>query len=288
MTAIPSRGIALALLLALCNAAPQLTAQAVTDHQLAPRLAPIADDAPAHGLPGKTPGTERWIVQFAERSFELTAFRNAIHARRPAAEVAAIVLDLERAVIADQADFVAAASKLGARVTEQWWLINAAAVEIAPSALPALRALPNLARVEPDQSFDAVIRVATNAMNHQADVLQSQGHKGLGVTAGVMDTGQDQNMNGTGRPHRMYFVNGDPNNQTGGGIGGSRLVVNRRIGALSADDQNGHGTGVASIVGAGNWGTGGADDGHAPLAGIARYATANQVAGGSAGSTSLA
>lgn len=81
-------------------------------------------------------------------------------------------------------------------------------------------------------------------------------------------------MNGTTRPHRVYFPNGNPALTTGGGIGGSRLLVNRQIGAQSADDTNGHGTGVASISAGANWGTSGADDGHAPMAGICGYAIA--------------
>ncbi|MBI5853345.1 MAG: S8 family serine peptidase [Planctomycetes bacterium] len=207
--------------------------------------------------------------------------REAILARRPAAEVDAIVAGLERAVVADQAAFVAAAERLGARITQQWWLIDAAALEIDPARLDALRRLPNVAFVQPDESRAPLIATATNASNHNADVLQAQGHLGLGVTAGVMDTGQDENVGGTGRPHRTYFVGGDPNNLTGGGIGGSRLLVNRALGSMVADDVHGHGTGVASIAAGANWGIASADDGHAPRAGIAGYSIANSTNGNS-------
>lgn len=283
------RAISFALLAALA-----LSHQAIAQNPAARPLAPIQfepgdrSDQVLHGLPGTRPGTERWIVHFDKRNFELDGFRTAILARRPAAEVAAIVAELERAVRDDQRGFVAAAEALGARVVAQWWLINAAAVELEPEQLAALRALPNLESVEPDRSWDLAIITATNAQNHNADLLQSQGHRGLGVAVGIMDTGQDSNTAGSGRPHRTYFVNGDINNGSGGGIGGSRLLVNRQIGALSADDQNGHGTGVASISAGADWGTAGADDGHAPLAGIAGYAIANQVAGGSSSSTTMA
>ncbi|MFO1050784.1 MAG: S8 family serine peptidase [Planctomycetota bacterium] len=251
-------------------------------------LAPVLDGSPAHGLPGKAPGTERWIVDFRSRSFDLDAFRTAIAQRRPDAEVAAIVADLERRVKEDQREFVRAVEGFGGKVTEQWWIVNAAAVEIAPDHLDALRALPGVDFVQPDMPWDLAIRVSTNALNHNADAVQALGLKGLGATAGIMDTGQDSDMNGTGRPHRVYYVNGDPNNLSGGGIGGSRLRINRQIGAMSADDTNGHGTGVASIVAGANWGTGGADDGHAPLAGIAGYAIANQVSGGASSSSTMA
>ena len=256
-------------------------AQDQSDALLPGSPAPILAGTPAHGLPGRTPGTERWIVDFKERSFDLDAFRAAIYAHRPAAEVASIVADLEQRVHTDQAAFVDAAERLGAHVTAQWWLVNAAAVELPAASVADLRQLPMVAFVQPDVECLPVIITATNANNHDADSLQALGFKGQGATAGIIDTGQDADMAGTGRPHRTYFVNGDPGNTTGGGIGGSRLLVNRQIGLLVADDQNGHGTGVASIAAGANWGTPSADDGHAPLAGIAAYAIANQVSSGS-------
>jgi len=169
-----TRAVALALGIALSVAAQDSVGPA-----------PILAGTAAHGLPGARPGTERWIACFRTRSFDLSAFRAAILARRPAAEVDAIVAGLERATVADQAGFAAAAERLGARVTDQWWLINAAAVEIDPTRLDELRKLPNIAFVQPDEEHPALIITATNASNHNADALQAAGHKGLGVTAGI-------------------------------------------------------------------------------------------------------
>src|SRR5262249_44075789 len=163
------------------------------------------------------------------------------------AEVNAIVADLERKMRVDQAPFVTAVGRLGARVTSQWWLVNAAAIEIAPANIGDLRKLPMVAFVQPDVACLLGIRTSTSANNHNADAVQAQGFKGQGASVAILDTGQDSDMNGIGRPHRLYFVNGDPTNTTGGGIGGSRLLVNRQIGLLSADDPLGHGTSVASI-----------------------------------------
>lgn len=253
-----------------------------------PNLAPVLAGMPDKGLPGATPGTERWIAHFRERSFDLNGLRAAIVGKRPASEVATLIADLERRMRLDQAAFVAAAQALGAKVTDQWWLVNAAAFEIAPARLPELRQLPMVAFVQPEVAHEAMIRTAINANNHNAALLHSQGHRGAGVAVGVMDTGQDENMNGTGRPHRTYFLGGDVNNTSGGGIGGSRLVVNRQIGALIADDQQGHGTGVASVSAGANWGTSTAGDGHAPMAAIAGYAIANQVTGGASSNSTMA
>ncbi|MGE0144989.1 MAG: S8 family serine peptidase [Planctomycetota bacterium] len=250
-------------------------------------LAPILADMPTAGIPGARAGTERWIVHFKSRSFDLTRFREAILARRPANEVAAIVADMERSVRNDQAAFVTAAESLGARITDQWWIINALALELEPEQLAELRRLPGIESVQPDVEWPLLIGVATGEQNHRADGLQAQGFRGLGVSVGIMDTGQDSDMGGSGRPHRTYYIGGDPNNQSGGGIGGSRLLVNRQIGALIADDQHGHGTGVASISAGANWGSAAADDGHAPLAGIAGYAIANRVSGGASSSTTM-
>lgn len=232
-------------------------------------------------MPGAVPGTQRWIVHFARRGFDLSEFRRAIYARRPAAEVEAIVARLENACRQDQAAFVERLERLGGRVVSQWWLINACCVDVPPGALEKLRRLPNVARLEPDRVWYPVIKTATNAKNHNADhVQQVLKIDGRGVTAAVMDTGIDQAMGSSGRPHRMLYPNGDPANKTGGGIGGSRLVLNRRIGRLGPDDPHGHGTGVTSIVAGAGWSTARADKGHAFGAKVAGYAIANQVQGG--------
>ncbi len=247
--------------------------------------APILAGAPAHGEPGRQPGSERWIVHFTTRSFDLDGLRAAILAKRPAAEVTAITADLEQRMQKDQAAFVADTQRLGARVLHQWWLVNAAAIEVTANQLDAVRRLPIVRFVEPDRLCIPVIQQSTNSQNHNADLLQAYGHLGQGVTVAVMDTGQDENMNGSGLPHRSYFLDGNPANTGSGGIGGSRLLVNRQIGAMRADDVHGHGTGVASVCASGGWSTAGSDQGHAPRAGIAGYAIADATNGSASSST---
>lgn len=99
------------------------------------KVAPILAGRPEHGVNGATTGTERWIVHFEQRSFELTDFRAAILSRRPAAGVTAIVTGLVAQVKKDQAAFVTAVQSIGGNVVQQWWLVNAAAVEILPTQL---------------------------------------------------------------------------------------------------------------------------------------------------------
>lgn len=245
-------------------------------------VAPLLPNSPEHGIPGDAPGTERWIVHFSERSFDLAAFRNAIRGGAPAADVAAIVADLEARVKADQKNFVDEVKALGGSVVAQWWLINAAAIDIPFAQLGALRKLQNVRFLEADQVWEVAIRTATNANNHNSDYVNTTlGFKGVGVAAGIMDTGCDWNMNGTGRAHRTFYEDGDITER-------NRLVVNRQVGRLSSDDPHGHGTGVASISAGANWGTSAADHGHAYAANVANYSIANQIQGGGSSSTTMA
>jgi subtilisin family serine protease len=250
---------------------------ALAAQSLAQDPAPV----PTGIVQGSAPGTERWIAHFSTRSFDLTPFRDAVHARAAVASVNAIVADMEASMRRDQAGFVADVERLGGRVVHQYWIVNAASFEIAPARLDAVRALPNVARLEPDMWVEPVIITATNAANHNSDAVNAGGDVGLGVATGIMDTGQDENMAGAGRPHETYFINGDPGNNQGGGIGGSRLVINRLIGTTGPDDPNGHGTGVAGIVAGAQWTTAQADNGHAPRAQIAGYCISNSAGGGS-------
>ena len=248
-------------------------------------VAPAPILAEQHGLPGDLPGTERWIVHFKKRSFDLSGFRQAVYSGASADHVAKIVKGLEQEVIADQAAFAKVVAGLGGKVHVQWWIINACAVDVPHAVLARLQATDNVERLEPDQETFPVIKTATNASNHNADALQAKGVRGIGVTTAIMDTGQDSNMGTSGRPHRTYFRFGNIANNTSGGIGGSRLILNKKIGTMVADDVHGHGTGVASIVAGGSWGTATADHGHAFEAKIAGYSIANATNGNSSSTT---
>ncbi len=264
-----------AFLLALAAILPVFSQDSGVD--VATQVSAAQDE---QGLPGDLPGTERWIVHFEKRSFDLSGFREAVFAGRSAKDVGEIVKALQQDVIADQKGFAQAVTKIGGKVQVQWWIINACAVDIPHEALARLRAIQNVASVEPDREHLPVIKTATNSKNHNADALQAKNIIGTGVTAAIMDTGQDSNMGTSGRPHRTYYPLGDSSKKTGTGIGKSRLILNKKLGAMSADDTHGHGTGVASIVAGGKWGTSTADHGHAYGANIAGYAIASTSKGG--------
>jgi hypothetical protein len=172
----------------------------------------------------------------------------------------------------DQADFVDQVQAIGGKVTDQFWLVNAAVVEIQPENLAKLRALKKVAYLQPDVETFPLIKTATNSKNHDSDSLQARGITGLGVACAIIDTGQDENMNGTGKPHITYSRRG---------TNATRLVLNRKMGSMSPDDVHGHGTGVASIAAGWKWRTSTADKGHAFDANITGYSIANSTSGSS-------
>ena len=227
-------------------------------------------------LPGTKAGTERWIVHFAERDFDLEALRVQMQGDRNPSDVATIVADLEAKMKRHQAGFVQQVEALGGSVFAQWWIVNACAIEATPAALATIATLPNVAYLEPDVATEPCILTATNAANHNSDYLNSINVTGSGVACAIVDTGQDSNMNGTGVPHITYSRRGTAT---------TRLVLNRQMGTMTADDVHGHGTGVASVSAGWRWSTTTADNGHAFDANIAGYAIANNTAGSSSTST---
>lgn len=238
----------------------------------------------SHATPARThkstAAPAAYLVEFDERSFDLEALGAAIR-RRSAADVGAIVADLERRVRNDQASFVAAVEALGGKVRHQYWLVNACAVTLADARdVEALRRLPSVRRVVEDRYLRPdFIRTATNAQNHVVDVLHVAGVRGKGVSLAVLDSGLDISANGRLRPHRCFYVNGDPSNTSGGGIGGSRILAMRQVGSMVADDVIDHGTAVAAVAAGEVWGTAASDAGQAPLASIVGYSMSETTSG---------
>ncbi len=256
---------------------------ALPPQETAPPIGPVAIPAKqAHGLPGRLPGTERWLVVFKNRSFDLSEFRAAVKTGDPVL-VDKIVKKLETRVREDQKAFATfVENKLHGDVVAQFWLVNACSVEVPFKNLRAIQTHPNVAYIHPDQEVRPVILTATNSKNHSADSVQALGIKGKGVSVAIMDTGCDVNMNGSGRPHSTFYVNGDINNKTGGGISGSRLLAAKALGKMGADDVHNHGTAVAGIAAGEKWNKkSNSDRGHAPLAGIVSYSIANSRGGSS-------
>ena len=253
-------------------------------------LACPAQDFPALDrqtpAPGKTPGTQSWIVLLKSRPFDLSSFREAVLQREPEWEIQRIVAGLEEKARTHQAPLTALVEEAGGRVTAHFWLVNAMAVEVPPSALPLLRDHPMVERLVPDTyrgPGGAPILKSTNTQNHVVDPLQAKGIKGKGVVLAVADTGfdiQDKSGSPPYRPNPTFYVNGDPKNQTGGGLKGSRLVRVLQMGIQPVDAIAIHGTSVTAIAAGEKWDkTRTSDRGHAPAASIAAYAWAERPGG---------
>lgn len=240
--------------------------------------------------PAAAPG--KFLISFRDRSFDLEPLRRATLERADRETLNRVLASLASQMTADQAAFVEFVEKqVGGRVYAQWWIINGCAVEISPSQLAQLREHPRVLRVDVDlkRSVAGPIRTSTNASNHATDVVQAMGIVGHRAAIAVVDTGQDSNMAGSGRPHSVYFPNGDPSQPSGLGLGGSRLVNNVQFGAMPADDVNGHGTAVASVAAGAHWNaTFLADDGHAPGADLIGYSIADFPNGDAYDSTMIA
>jgi subtilisin family serine protease len=259
---------------ALC--ALTIVSSPVTQH--AANLDPAARNGAA---PAQHPVPARWIVMLEDRSFDLAAYGRVVAERAPVAAVDNVVANLDAQMRQDQADVVAKVADLGGSVTAQWWLVNGLAVALPAAKVDALRQHPRVAYVIADEVRSPGIKTSTNVGNHATDLVHAQGLRGDGVTIAIIDSGVDENMAGSGRPHATFYIDGDINNRAGGGLGGSRLLANVRLGAMSPDDLINHGTPVAGVAGGARWNTGPtADDGHAPRAKIVSYCVANDAAGG--------
>jgi hypothetical protein len=235
--------------------------------------APAAGARPGDldAVPGREPGTRRYNVTFADRPFDLRAFRAAATGGGDAATVARIVADLDARAQAHQAPFAAAVKALGGRVERRFWLVNACTIDVPPVQLAAVRALPGVLSVAPDLVVEPAILTATNSNNHNADAVQAMGIRGDGFAMAIIDTGQDENMAGLGRPHMIYFRGGSVGDATAGGLGGSRLLINQALASQPADNSHPHGTGVCGIAAGERWNNAGADRGHACDARIVGY-----------------
>ena len=217
--------------------------------------------------------TERWIVEF-ERGVDLTSLREANSG--PAAVSA--INTLKTKLARERAGFVESCEKLGGRVVESFWLIDAMAVDVPAGSVEALADLDGVLRVHRNElkapSF-APIKTSTNANNIASDVAHQQGLRGKGVTVAIVDSGLDIDMKGTKRPHRLFYVNGDPKNGSGGGLSGSRILRMRKIGQQPVGDAIGHGTAVAAVAVGEVWGSSGSDRGHAYESKVTGYSIAD-------------
>lgn len=218
---------------------------------------------------------ERWILMLRDTQPSLDLLRTAIRAGR-GEEAERLAAQLKVEARTTRAALDRAVEDLGGRIVEHFWLVDGCVVEIPADASRTLGELPHVVRGWHDgpraPGDFAPIKTSTNGDNHNTDQVQLRGVRGSGVTVAVVDSGLDSQMAGLNRPHSTFFVNGDPNNTTGGGIAGSRLLANVQVGAFPADDLIDHGTRVAGVAIGARWNAlPGSDHGHAPAANVVGY-----------------
>ncbi len=250
-------------------------------------LTPAAAPAPiATAIPGRRPGTFRYLATLRDRSFDLSSYRAAIESGVDVEAFDAVVARLAQSAADDQADLAREVAGLGGEVTQHWWLVNGFALDLPASAAETLRNHPRVASLVLDGWRRPGMKTSIDERNHASIVAHRLGHRGRGTTIAIVDSGIDANHANSGRPHRTFFVNGDPTNQTGGGLSGSRLLASIQVGAQPAEDAISHGTAVAGVAAGAIWNaTGNASDGHAPDASIVSLGVADQPNGYTALST---
>ncbi|MEZ5987541.1 MAG: S8 family serine peptidase [Planctomycetota bacterium] len=255
---------------------------------LDPRLALLALLALAPARPRDPapagPGPQRFLLSSRE-TLDRSPLRAALAAGEPAAAVLARIEALGEAARARDAAIAAHVAGLGGRLLRSFWLCDVALVEVPPDVAASRLEHPDVWRVERDEPVGPAAAPcftdrSIDARNHNALPAHSLGIRGKGVVVAILDTGQDEDMDGKGRPHALYYPKGDVGTKTGGGIGGSRLLANFALGKMKADDVGFHGTAVCGILAGARWNANPrAADGQAPEAGVLGYSLAVEPTG---------
>lgn len=219
-------------------------------------------------------------MTFAQRSFDLAPLRAALVVQKDGARAQTHIAQFAAQAAVDHAPFEVALAALGGQVRQHWWIVDACLVIAPPQVTQQqLRALPGVARVDPDLLVAATGVRPLDTFNHGAAFNHSVGFDGSptqGEILAILDSGIDI-VAGTGRPHRTFFPGGDAANATGPGLAGSRVAFNVQLGLLPADDQHGHGTSVAAVAAGDAWTAAGLGRGHAKGATIGSYGIGDQI-----------
>lgn len=235
------------------------------------RLKALAEEASFYGR------EMRVVLSVAAPSLDLSELKKLRAAGAEQAQIEAYIKTLQEAAELRQKDVVRRLEAIGARIHHQYWKIMAVAASVPPERWEALLRMPELLEIEEDVLLDPQLDVVTNSHHHNAtgtyylrDNLDRP-IKGQGQVIALIDSGADADMDGKGRPHRLYYANGNFHDSTGGGIQGSRLLSFQNFSySGSAEDRLGHGTYAASCAAGADYNLrNGLDDrGMAPLAGI--------------------
>ena len=243
-------------------------------------LAPAIDQE----LQSAGPAEARWLVRIDHDAEALSADLVELRLARRSGDRGAFDLAAQRIRGRGQERADALLTSLatrGARVLEVLPFGDGVIVEGRDLAA-RLAGLPGVRGVVRDsfrspQSLNTDLAIGPSNHDHQGawSYLSPDGLQGEGVEVAVLDTGIDLVSSPGNFPHPAFYANGVPGG-AGPGINGSRILsaVSVSWGFVQPgppQDEHGHGTRVASILGGAAWGPSGASDGGAPAVGLRSY-----------------
>jgi subtilisin family serine protease len=201
-----------------------------------------------------------YLIHFDRQDYDLSVLRKAIAAGVNAEVYGKLVGGIAAKAAESRKGILAEIEKRGGKLIENLWIVNVAWVRIADTEAAALTEIPGVNRVEQNLWHHLHIASATSNSHHASDVVNTWKNAtnnlitGQGLAIAILDTGADANHNGSGRPHSSYYPGGRSTNQTGTGLGKSRLVA--AIGLWSSSDTEDlhfHGTATAGCAASGGW-----------------------------------
>ena len=223
----------------------------------------------------------RYLVQLRADGPDLTPLRQAIAADLALPEREKILMQILAKSHDCQQDPIAEMERLGARLLRSWWIVNAVHIEASPRVARRIAALPDVLRVEPDRLHRPLGDAFLDEFNHNVTAVHKLGLRGEGlpkpIVIAILDSGLDMTALARPRPHKTFYIDGDPGNLKGGGIKNSRILRIARLGKLGIEDVNGHGTAIAALTAGADWSTTHSSEGHAPLARIASYTIGDSI-----------
>ncbi len=197
---------------------------------------------------------------------------------------AAIQQKIQDAARRIQAEPIREMERMGARLLDRWWLLNAVLIQANPVVAARIAALPSVARVEQDRLHAPLSDGFLDVFNHNVAAVHKLGFRGEGlqkpVVIAILDSGLDLTALARPRPHKTFFIDGDVSNKKGGGIKNSRILRIARLGKLGIEDVNGHGTAIAALAAGADWKGKQSTEGHASRAKIASYTIGDSIIDG--------
>jgi len=236
----------------------------------------------AQQQPGLQPiDTPHYLVQLRSEGPDLTPLKRALEADLPISEREKILNKIFAENRRSQEEPIQEMERLGARLIRSWWIVNAVHIEASPAVATLIARLPDVERIEQDRLHAPMGDAFLDGFNHNVTAVHKLGLRGEGlqrpIVIAILDSGLDLTAQARPRPHKTFYIDGDPTNQKGGGVKNSRIVRIARLGKLGIEDVSGHGTAIAALSAGEEWSTKNSTVGHAPRAKIASYTIGDSV-----------